>query len=509
VSFDRVDVKISGTTVLHALNWQLFDGTHWGILGENGSGKSSLLGLIAGMLWPAPDKGNRRYDFGNGVLRDAVEAKRRITLVGPELQNRYTRWSWNFSAIDVVLSGLYRTDVPRKRPNSAEKIRAETLMRELGLARLAERPFLELSRGEQRRVLIARSFAFKPSILLLDEPASGLDERSRAALDDMIDHISQNTIVVSSSHEEADLPSITTDVLELRSGRIVSSGPHRAAVRPSTDNSRSTERAGAPRSNDPSLKAKQAPLIAIDHVDVWLGGRRVLHDICWQLRDAEQWLITGANGAGKSSFLRLLHGQLRPARGGTIRWPALGDPRNIWSLRKQVAYVSPELQAAYLFPSTVLACVASGFESSIGQTRRMSADEARRIDELLERFQLSEFSARQLTSLSYGQFRRVLIARSLINNPRILLLDEPWEGLDQPTRELIQTQFAALVAQGTQLVCVSHRPDLGTVFTHELVLERGRISQIAHRRISHGDAGAARRENSASAPRREADYRRH
>ena len=137
LSLADVDVKIAGTTVLHTLSWELFDGAHWGIVGANGSGKSSFLGLIAGTLWPAPDKGKRRYGFNGRAQRDAVEARRRITLVGPELQDRYAKWGWNFSALDVVLSGVFKTDVPRKRADAAEQIRARAMMREFGLTKLA------------------------------------------------------------------------------------------------------------------------------------------------------------------------------------------------------------------------------------------------------------------------------------------------------------------------------------------------------------------------------------
>ena len=175
VTLDHVDVDLGGVPVLHDISWQLARGEHWGVVGANGSGKSTLLGLIAGTIWPAPERGTRRYDFGGGAETDAVRARSEIVLVGHELQDRYARMAWNFTALDVVLSGIYRTDVPRRRPAAGQRERALAVLRRLGVAALAERRFLELSRGEQRRVLIARGVAFEPTILLLDEPASGLD----------------------------------------------------------------------------------------------------------------------------------------------------------------------------------------------------------------------------------------------------------------------------------------------------------------------------------------------
>jgi ABC-type molybdenum transport system ATPase subunit/photorepair protein PhrA len=214
-------------------------------------------------------------------------------------------------------------------------------------------------------------------------------------------------------------------------------------------------------------------LIVLEHADVWLGARHVLRDLSWRLEPAQQWLVTGANGSGKSTFLRLLHGQLRPALGSEISWPALGNPRNVWELRKSIAWLSPELQAAYRYPSSVRACVASGFESSIGQTRALTSPETARVDELLVELELAELADRALRTLSYGQMRRALIARALANRPRVLLLDEPWEGLDAPMAELLNRTLAAVIAEGTQLVCASHLTAHRGPFTHELAIDDG------------------------------------
>jgi iron complex transport system ATP-binding protein len=109
VRFEHVDVALEGVPILHDITWQLPRGQHWGIVGANGSGKSTLLGLIGGTVWPAPGGGERRYDFGAGAETDAVRARSEIVLVSHELQDRYARLGWNFTALDVVLSGVYRT----------------------------------------------------------------------------------------------------------------------------------------------------------------------------------------------------------------------------------------------------------------------------------------------------------------------------------------------------------------------------------------------------------------
>jgi molybdate transport system ATP-binding protein len=141
--------------------------------------------------------------------------------------------------------------------------------------------------------------------------------------------------------------------------------------------------------------------------------------------------------------------------------------------------VSPELQAAYRYPTTVRECVASGFDSSFGLTRAPTARESGRVAELLAEFALDALAERPLTTLSYGQARRALIARALANRPRLLLLDEPWEGLDEDASAALNRALAATVAHGTQLVCASHLTAHRELFTHEIALEPGGAAHAA------------------------------
>ncbi len=473
IELENTDVDIDGTPVLRGIDWRLSVGEHWGIVGENGSGKSTFLRLLEGTRWPAPDRGRRRYDFGRGPERDAIEARRRITLVGPELQDLYVRREWNFAAVDVVLAGLKRTDVPRLAVAPQDRAEATALLAECGAAHLADRPFLELSRGEQRRVLIARALAFDPVVLLLDEPFAGLDTASRRAVGDAIRRAAARAQIVVTAHARDELPDVVTHVARIDAGRIVEQGPARPSPAPAAPAALGPRR---PRSAPPAMPAAELPLIEVRRADVWLGDRRVLRGIDWRLAAGEHWLIQGANGSGKSTFLRLLHGQLRPAVGGSIDWPALGSPRSIRALRRDIAWVSPELQAGYRYRTTVRDAIASGFDSSLGLVRPLAADERARVEALLEQFDLAHLAERLQTELSYGQFRRVLLARALVGRPRVLLLDEPWEGLDRPRIELLAARLDEYAAEGTQIVCATHVDVDADRYTHRLVLEHGAIA---------------------------------
>ena len=492
VTLDSVDVDIDGRTILHAIDFELLPGQHWGFVGSNGSGKSTLLALLAGMRWPAPGRGSRVYDFGAGPERDAVTARQRIALLGHELQDRYVARGWNFRVRDIVLSGLTRSDIPKRRTSRELVARADALLEKLELGRLSERRLLGLSRGEQRRVLIARALATEPTLLLLDEPTSGLDREAGAALEALLRRAADSTQIVVAMHRREDLPAFVTHCALLEAGRLLKPGKLRSARRKAqvVDSAAATDRAAT----------TAEVLIALEHVDVWLDGRRVLAGIDWALRAGEHWLVTGPNGAGKSTLLRLLHGDVRPARGGTIRWPGLGDPRNVWTLRRKLSLVSPELQARYLYPTTVFDAVASGFHASIGRVRPLRPGERTRVGDLIAAFELEPFANRLLTTLSYGQRHRALIARTLVNEPRVLLLDEPWAGLDPESVGIVRHEVERRMAAGMSVVCVSHVGAGGLRFTHRLRLAGGRT-------VSAGGSGA-RRGNSSSARRRAAGSRR-
>lgn len=471
VALERVDARIERHLVLHDVSLELRPGEHLGIVGPNGSGKTTLLRIIGGTHWPAPGSGKRVYCFDGTSHRDAVEARRRITLVGPELQDSYVRLGWNFTASAVVITGLHRTEIPRRKFTQSDMEQARTLLDMLDAGALCDRPFLELSRGEQRRVLIARALAFDPDVLLLDEPGSGLDTAARIDLDRAINTAALHATIVATAHSAETLPGTIARVVEVRDGTVSPVRPlQRSKLRSTTNH----------RAGNQTRRDAQTPLPAIvelRNADVWVGERLVLRGINWRLEQHDNWLVTGRNGAGKTTFLRVLHGQIRPARGGTIEWPALGNPRNVWELRRYIGWVSPELQADYRFPTTVAQCVASGFHSSVGLTRALSESESLRRDALLRGFRLDALRDRLLSKLSYGQARRALLARTLASAPRLLLLDEPWEGLDPEVIEIVLEQLRKAMQEGTQIVCASHVGHAGLGLERTMVIADGAIRE--------------------------------
>jgi molybdate transport system ATP-binding protein len=212
---------------------------------------------------------------------------------------------------------------------------------------------------------------------------------------------------------------------------------------------------------------------------VYRDERRVLGPLDWTLGAGEHWLIAGPNGAGKSTLIALLYGDLSPADGGGIERQGLppGTPISEW--KGAVGIVSPELQSRYAATTcTVDEIVVSGLHSSIGLDEPPSPAERALARRRLAEVGLRGLGRRRARQLSYGQLRRALVARALIMDRRLLLLDEPFDGLDASARDIVAARVAAAVKHGTQVVFATHHPeDVPAYVTRRLTLPGRRAAR--------------------------------
>ena len=482
IEIEHVFVTYPGTErhILNDFNLTLYEGEHAVIRGGNGAGKSTLLRLLRGEQWPDQIDHRRAgqvlWHGPEGMDSSPLTGRKVTSLVSAMQQERVVHQEWRVDGERLVLGGFSDAIYIAQQPTSEMCETAYQLVRLLGGVHLLKKPVTAMSQGQLRLMLVARSLVRKPEVLLLDEVTDGLDARARNTLLDALERTSELSTLVMTTHRPETLPSWIGRQIVLENGKAVDGPMLETAVEP--------EKEPAPVASAPELKGIRgcSARIAIKDASVFIDRVPVLYDINWTINPGENWAVLGGNGAGKSTLLRLLAGDEIVAYGGEIvrelpRQGGVVDRLEV--LRKGVRLVSDRQQATYTYDITGEELVFSGIDNSVGVYREPSEKELAQVTDILASLHLEFLAKRTIRSCSTGEFRRLLLARALAGEPDLLLLDEPFSGLDAPSRNEFFALLNQLARQGVQMILVTHhKADIFPAITHMLQLENGRISAI-------------------------------
>ena len=220
-------------------------------------------------------------------------------------------------------------------------------------------------------------------------------------------------------------------------------------------------------------------VIDLNNITVLREGRAILNNVDWQVDADQRWVIIGPNGAGKTTLLRVAAAQIHPTSGqATILGERLGEI-NVFDLRTRIGFASSALAAHMPNSETVLNAVMTAAYAVTGRWNEKYEDiDERRARRVLAEWKLSELADRAFGTLSDGERKRTQIARAVMADPELLLLDEPVASLDLAAREqTISTigQYAQSPYAPAIVMVTHHLEEIPIGFTHAMIVNDGQV----------------------------------
>ncbi|MFB2655170.1 ATP-binding cassette domain-containing protein [Shewanella xiamenensis] len=444
-----------GNELLVVEDWQLMPMQHWAIFATD-SYSGSLLGrILAGDT--QPDKGEisglpSRIGWVSLGLQQALLERE---LAKDELD-------YGSTVESLVLESCLHTE------------RLSAFLQKVELEHLAQRGFRQLSTGETRRVMLARALATEPELLILDDPYAGLDSEYQLSLSRLLVEIAEYTQLLIITSRQEELPPCISHVA-LFNSEMLKSGQHvhKLSAPMSIDQWHShpvmahLNALSASRSDELlALMERQRhnaeafdPIVEIKNGKVEYVSGLIFKGVNWRINAGQHWQVRGPNGCGKSTLLGLILGDHPQCYSNDIT--LFGRPRgsgeSIWQIKQRIGIVSSALHLQYRVSCSALDVLLSGFYDSIGLYHKPTKPQVDLAKEWLAILHMSEFASTAFKQLDYGQQRLLLIGRALIKQPLLLILDEPYQGLDFINRTLVMRALNMIAEHHlSQLLYVSH-----------------------------------------------------
>jgi molybdate transport system ATP-binding protein len=217
------------------------------------------------------------------------------------------------------------------------------------------------------------------------------------------------------------------------------------------------------------------------NVNIRYGEKEVLKNVNWEVKAGEKWLLQGHNGSGKSTLLSLINGDHPQAYANDIHLfgHKRGSGESIWDIKKRIGLISPEFHWYFDHSATVWESIASGFYDSVGLFQQIPYSKKVQLEEVIEYFDLKQDKNELLKTLPLGKQRLVLLARTIIKNPQLLILDEPCQGLDQQQTQHFNQLVNELSNNGMTMIYVGHfETQLPTCIEKRILLENGEVKVV-------------------------------
>ncbi|MDE6049459.1 MAG: ATP-binding cassette domain-containing protein [Paramuribaculum sp.] len=352
----------------------------------------------------------------------------------------------------------------------------------LGIENVIDKKANYLSSGELRKVLVARMICAElPDVLILDNPYIGLDAQSRKILDSALEDIKENVVsVILAVSDPEEIPEYTDAVIPVSNLTIGATlfrdnkgiDVLRNAIASLFSFAIDCSKIPAPAN---SYDGVGEELVNLDRCTVAYGNKIILPEISWVIRRGDHWELSGPNGSGKSTLLSLIHADNPKVYSNKVMvfGRRRGTGETIWDVKKRIGYISPEMHLYFGGgSSTVREIIARGLNDTVGNYTRLQPEQLSKADRWITLLHMEAIADRRFNSLSSGEQRMTLLARTFIKNPELMILDEPMHGLDRCRKKAIKSIINSLASRdNTTIIFVTHNPDeLPECITHSLTL---------------------------------------
>lgn len=474
------------------VDFEIKAGEQIAITGPNGGGKSLLVEMITGahpLVMQQPE-----YNFGCSSKEYAADKIKYISFedaYGASGSNYYLQKRWNMHDIDddtptVRMSINKEISLINDKSTMFEDFK-EKLFNIFDIKPMLDKYVISLSSGELRKLHLAKNLLSAPRILILDNPFIGLDKQTRnvltATLTTLINEMGIQIILVQP--DSSNIPAFITHIVEvsnlivhkkMSAEEFYGKSENEIAAR-SRSNASSTDRTPAlPEEQDD--ENTPSTIVEMRNITIRYGKRTIIKDFSWTVRNGERWAVNGENGAGKSTLLSLICADNPQSYACDINLfgRSRGTGESIWEIKKHIGYVSPEMHRAYKRNIPVMRIIASGLKDSVGLYVQPTNEEEEKCYEWMRVFGISELKDRMFLTLSSGEQRMVLLARAFVKDPQLLILDEPFHGLDISNKEKCRQIIDAFAKRKNKtIIMVSHyEEEYPECINHKLTLRKSR-----------------------------------
>jgi molybdate transport system ATP-binding protein len=449
-------------------------------VGPNGGGKSMLVRMLTGN-YPLKE-GRIDYDFSLSPVYKNMKFIAFKDSYGPADASYYLQQRWNSQDRDEsppvrdVLERRFKGDVS-----------GNAFLGLLGVDEMLDRQMTLLSSGEMRKFQLAKALLERPRMLVIDNPFIGLDVATRELLGDLLNRLAGNVQMLLVMAKTDEIPGFITHVVpveEMRCRGKIARGDFRATV-PDMPFTGDLCPPAAPPVSEFFATKKDVPsnkdgdtVIEMRDVSIRYGQRTILNALNWTVRCGERWALLGRNGAGKSTLLSLVCADNPQSYACDISLFGIrrGSGESIWDIKRRIGYVSPEMHRSCSENIPAIAIVAGGLYDSVGLYVRPKPEHLSVCEWWMSLFGISALRERRFLQLSDGEQRLVLLARAFVKDPELLILDEPFHGLDTRNRLRVRGIIGSFCRRPRKtLIMVTHYEDeLPESITHRLVLEKNR-----------------------------------